>query len=221
MRLAIISGALLAAGCASTRTADNAQPVDRACGVDDCFYERDVRTFEVIEHTTLVVYVGKERCPYQIDLRGAYCDLAFAPEIYFSTPRGAIHENGEDLFGSTSSERLHDLRICRNDINIGVSGGVLTENPTSTQPRGSDCLISRVKALTDDQLIELYVSRAGVAPPPPMGSGRIQVGDQQTRGDGGPSEPSESQGKTQPAPAPSAPTESSVDEAATAATGVR
>jgi hypothetical protein len=203
MRLGIISGALLAAGCAGTPTADNTQPVNRVCGLDDCFYERDVRTFEVIEHTTLIVYVGNERCPYQIELRGTFCDLAFAPEIYFNSPGEVIPDNDRNTFGGTSAARLHDLRICRNDINVGVSGGVLTENPTNNQPTGrygnqrSDCQISSVESLTDDQLIELYVRRGVVAPPPPMGSGQIQVGDQKTGNTT--ASPSEAQANTQPA----------------------
>lgn len=184
MRLTIIGGVLVAAGCASTQTADNTQAVNRVCGVDDCFYERDVRDFEVIEHTTLVVYVGAQRCPYQIELRGTFCDLEFAPEVYFNSPSEPLPDSDRNSFGGTSTARLHDLRICKNDINIGVSGGVITENPTSVQPPGrfgnrrSDCQISSVESLTDDKLVELYVRRGGVAPPPPMGSGQIQVGEQ-------------------------------------------
>jgi len=184
MRLTIITGALLASGCAGTSTVDSSQPINRVCGLGDCFYERDVRDFEVIEHTTLVVYVGNERCPYKLELRGTFCDLAFAPEIYFNAPGEIAPDSDRNTFGGSSTARLHDLRICRNDINIGVSGGVLTDNPTSNQPRGrngqqrSDCQISSVESLTDDGLIELYVRRGVVAPPPPMGSGQIQVGDQ-------------------------------------------
>ena len=226
MRLAIISGALLAAGCAGTPTADNSQPANRVCGLDDCFYERDVRDFEVLEHTTLIVYVGNERCPYQIALRGTFCYLAFSPEIYFNGPGEVIRDNDQNTFGGSSSARLHDLRICRNDINVGVSGGALTDNPTNNQPRGrsgnqrSDCQVSSVESLTDDELIELYVRRGVVAPPPPMGLGQIQVGDQKT-GDESPS-PSEGQANPPPAAAtqPHAPT-SRFEDATTAATGAR
>jgi hypothetical protein len=98
-----------------------------------------------------------------------------------------IPDSDRNTLGGSSSARLHDLRICRNDINIGVSGGVLTDNPTSNQqqPAGglqghrSDCQISSVESLTDDELVELYVRRGVAPPPPPLGSGQIQVGDQE------------------------------------------
>ena len=204
MRLAIIGSALVAAGCAGAPTADNTQPANRVCGLDDCFYDRDVRDFEVIEHTTLIVYVGNERCPYQIELRGTLCDLAFAPEIYFDSPSEVVRDTDRNTFGGSATARLHDLRICRNDINVGVSGGVLTDNPANNQPRGrfgsnqrSDCQISSVESLTDDQLIELYVRRGVVAPPPPMGSGKIEVGEQKSTEPTSPS--SETQAGTRPA----------------------
>jgi len=186
MRLAIISGVLLAAGCAGAPSADNTQAVNRVCGINDCFYERDVRDFEVIENTTLIVYVGAERCPYQIELHGTFCNLELAPEIYFNSPREPNPDSDRNTLAGSSSARLHDLRICRNDINVGVSGGVLTDNPTSNQPTGrygnqrSDCQISSVESLTDDELIELYVRRGVAAPPPPLGSGQIQVGEQKS-----------------------------------------
>ena len=216
MRLAIISGALLAAaGCAGTPATDNTQAVNRVCGLEDCFYERDVRDFEVIENTTLIVYVGAERCPYQIELRGTFCNLEFAPEIYFNSPSEPNPDSDRNTLGGSSSARLHDLRICRNDINIGVSGGVLTDNPTSNNPTGrygnqrSDCQISSVESLTDDELVELYVRRGVTPPPPPMGAGQIQVGDQKTakpaRGSPQPPAGSEHSAPAEQGSAPAAP----------------
>jgi hypothetical protein len=76
-------------------------------------------------------------------------------------------------------------------------------------------MISSVEALTDDQLIELYVRRGVVAPPPPMGPGKIQVGDQNTAS---PSPPSDAPGDAPPAAA--TPT-SGADDTATAGTGAR
>ena len=57
--------------------------VDRACSVKDCFLEADVRDFEVIDRTHVIVYVGQQRCAFHIELRGTMCDLTFAPEIHF------------------------------------------------------------------------------------------------------------------------------------------
>jgi hypothetical protein len=163
--------------------ADTTQPVERACSVDDCFTEREVRDFEVVDQTTLIVYVGSQRCAFRVELRGTFCDLTFAPEIYFRSPSDFMRE--EDFFGGSRSGRLGDLRVCSNDIGISVDGGVFTENPQSSQPpdrfgnRRSECQIQSVASVTDDELLQLYVDRGVVPPPPPMGSGEIEVGEQQ------------------------------------------
>ena len=86
MRLTTIGAALVVAGCAGTQTADSTQAVKRACGGTSCFYEREVRDFEVVNHTTLIVYVGAQRCPYQVELTGTFCDMDFAGELYFDSP---------------------------------------------------------------------------------------------------------------------------------------
>jgi hypothetical protein len=167
---------------------DTTQPVERACSVQDCFLERDVRDFEIIDQTTLIVYVGSQRCAFQIELRGTFCDLTFAPDIYFRSPNDFERNDERDIFTGSSSSRLGDLRVCSNDIGISVDGGVFTENPQSNQPpdrfgnRRSECQISRVASVTDDELVQLYVDHGVTAPPPPMGSGQIEVGEQEEAG---------------------------------------
>ena len=208
MRLTTIGAALVVAGCAGTQTADTTQAAKRACGGISCFYEREVRDFEVINHTTLVVYVGPERCPYQVELSGTFCDMDYASDLYFDTPSEPGHDSSpaaanDSVIGVTTSTttppydprrpatQLRDLRICGNDITIGVSGGSFTNDPGGNQIRTrsygqrSDCQISSVASLTDDKLMELYVRKGVVAPPPPMGSGQIQVGAQTTAQSGG------------------------------------
>ena len=207
MRPMVIGAVVLTAGCAGSPTADNSGPLDRACDSDDCFYEREVRDFEVVNGTTLVVFVGNQRCPFQIELRGTFCDLSFAPDIYFDNPSEINRDSDTDPFVGSPSSRLHDLRVCSNDINVGVSGGVFTENSTNTQPpdrfgqERTDCHISSVTSLTDDELVELYVGRGVVAPLPPMGTGDIEVGEQ------------EEQGTEAPAPADGAAEPESTEEA--------
>jgi hypothetical protein len=206
MRLTTIAAALVVAGCAGTQTADTTQAAKRACGGLSCFYEREVRDFEVVNHTTLIVYVGAQRCPYQVELTGTFCDMEFAGELYFNSPS----EPGQNTSPNTANDavsaatkgqppldprlpqsHLSDLRICANDISIGVSGGSFTNDPGNNQVktvRGaqrSDCQISSVASLTDDKLMELYVRKGVVPPPPPMGSGQIQVGAQSTPPPGG------------------------------------
>lgn len=171
------------AGCAGTPT-DASQPLDRACTVTDCFMERDVRDFEILDQTTLIVYVGSQRCPFKVDLRGTFCDLTFAPDINFSSPRDFNARDDDDFLGGTIGRPSSDLRICSGDLQVGVSGGVFTENSTVRQPTDrfgnerSQCQINSVEAVTDDELVELYVSHGVTAPPPPMGNGQIEVGEQ-------------------------------------------
>jgi len=198
MRLTAIGAALVVAGCAGTQTADTTQAAKRACGGISCFYEREVRDFEVVNHTTLIVYVGAQRCPYQVELIGTFCDMQFATEVYFNSPSerhsvAATSANDSVLApapGSpqyelgSPSKHLSDLKICANDISIGVSGGAFTRDPTNNQTRTSDCQISSVASLTDDKLMELYVRAGVVPPPPPMGAGQIQVGAQNTSSSG-------------------------------------
>jgi hypothetical protein len=204
MRLTTIGAALVVAGCAGTQTADTTAAAKRACGGISCFYEREVRDFEVVNHTTLIVYVGPERCPYQVELQGTFCDMEFAGDLFFNSPsepgpnsspdaqEGVVPGTGRTppYDPRSPARNLSDLRICANDISIGVSGGSFTADPGNNQIRTvrgqqvSDCQIASVASLTDDKLMELYVKRGVVAPPPPMGSGTIQVGAQSPSGGG-------------------------------------
>jgi hypothetical protein len=165
MRLTAVSSSLLVAACASNPT-DNTQPVERACSVSECFLEREVRDFEVIGDTTLILYVGGQRCAFQVELDGTFCDMTFAPEVYFRAADG----------------RVPDERICSYDRQIGVDGGPFTES-LNTEPLDrfgaprSQCRILSVASITDDELVELYVERGVVTPPPPIGPGQIQAGD--------------------------------------------
>lgn len=201
--LALTAGVTLPA--AAQRGDRETGAVDRACDVDDCFREADVRDFEVIDRTHLIVYVGPQRCAFRIELLGALCDLSFAPELYFrrsgevpqmvlDRPRNAAIEPGPtmprvgsrpqdfDSFELAQRERK-DLRICDSDLTIQVHGGRWTESGAagSTDRFGNpetDCRISTVAPVTDDQLLEFYVRRGVVSPVPPMGTGEIEVGEQ-------------------------------------------
>lgn len=178
----------------------DASAVRRACEVADCFQERDVRDFDVIDKTHVIVYVGAQRCAFHVEVRGTLCDLTFAPELYFrranEIPDGRMPRGSEpasdralaDPFGpfETARER-RDLRICSNDLTVEVHGGTFTESPSPTVERDrfgnarvrTDCRVLNVRAITDDQLLEFLVSRDVVPPVPPMGSGQIEVGEQE------------------------------------------
>lgn len=212
MRLGVLCLGLLAAVAAhgQRNKDDDTEATKRACSVEDCFLERDVRGFEVIDRTHLIIYVGQQRCAFHVELSGALCDLSFAPELYFrrtnevpiittnrsdplapadpTVPR-ATRPGDFDSFAIQQRER-RDLRICRNDLGIQVHGGQFTESAASGAPTDrfgnprTDCRVSNVRSMTDDQLVELYVARGVVPPLPPMGSGQIEVGEQEEEGAG-------------------------------------
>ena len=203
MKLGVVCFGLLAVTAAygQRNDKDDNAAVKRACGVAECFLERDVRDFEVIDQTHLIVYAGAQRCVFHVELRGTLCDLSFAPELYFrktnEIPDGRMPRGSEpasdrgllDPFEAARRER-RDLRICSNDLDIQVHGGQFTESVSSTveidrfgEPRiRTDCRISSVEAITDDQLVEFYVGRGVIPPPPPMGPGEIEIGEQEERG---------------------------------------
>src|SRR5262245_30831471 len=199
MRLGILCLGVLAmtAAHAQRNKDDDTGATKRACNVEECFFARDIRDFEVIDQTHLIVYTGSQRCAFHIELRGTMCDMTFAPELYF-TRNGDVPESGitggaepipgegpADPFDPLETARHYDrhLRICDNDMAISVHGGRFTESPgTNVQtdrfgnPR-PDCQVLTVTSITDDQLVEFYVSRKVVPPLPPMGKGEIEVGE--------------------------------------------
>jgi hypothetical protein len=232
-----IGGTLLgaAAACSSTpKTADTSQPLDRACSVNECFMQREVRDFQVIDETTVVVYVGSQRCAFELEVRGTFCDLTFAPELFFHASNEIERSNRRDPFGAANapqSARSTDLRICENDLNITVDGGAFTEGDDTLQydragnvigrtnrsgrapdrfgNTASECQVTSVASITDDELVELYVKHGVTAPPPPMGTGKIEVGEQKEAEAGGAAEapaadPSESPASSPTASAPTA-----------------
>jgi hypothetical protein len=208
IRYAIVLG-VLAVSCANAGQKDN-QAVDRACTVSKCFNKRDIRDFEVINRTTLIVFIGSQRCPFKVELRGTSCDMTFAPTLTFH--KGEITRQ-DDLAsqvlndaGFSTAGQVSDDKICTYDISVGVDGGVFTES-RSQAPLGPDglpmrrlpgtggtdsegrpidrfgnvrsqCQISSVDSLTDDSLMELYVTRGVLPPPPPIGEGEIKVAPQ-------------------------------------------
>ena len=147
VRLLVVSLGVVAAGCATTATDQGQAVIRTACDQRvDCFYERAVRDFEVLDHSTLVVFVGSERCPYRVTVDGFFCDLRMSAFISF---------------------RDADGRICRLDRSFIVGGPFTREDET--------CQIRDVEPLNDDELLETYVSYGLVEPLPATGSGELEV----------------------------------------------
>lgn len=200
MRVGVLCLGLLAAVAAHGQRGskdDDTAATKRACAVTDCFSESAIRDFEVIDQTHLIVYVGPQRCAFHVELRGALCDMSFAPELYFrrqnELPDGRQPSRDADRFGRAvdpfdipeiERRERRDLRICAYDLGIQVHGGRFTESGSQATRQvdrfgnpvvDTDCRVANVRSITDDQLIEFYVARGVVPPLPPMGTGEIEI----------------------------------------------
>lgn len=148
MKIGAAGSVLFFAYCLAHPTGD-AEAGDRACNVKDCFFARDVRNFDVIDKSTVIVYVGSQRCAFKVELRGTFCDLTYAPELVFSDPKDVpINETnprtagtpGNVSFGELASGNLPNqrrgqasLKVCDNNLGLQVSGGAFS-NSTLTSP---------------------------------------------------------------------------------------
>ena len=146
----ILALPLVLAGCAATPPDPNLANTP-ACRQDvRCFYERGIRNFRVLDNRTVVVLVGREQCPFKLELDGFFCDLRMASFLSFNDADG---------------------RICRFDRTI------VATNPFARD--GEFCRVSQVTPMTDDELLEAYAT-SGLAPPlPAKGSGEIDVVDEE------------------------------------------
>lgn len=183
-----VSAAVAAQSAHGQRNKDDTEATKRACSVEECFFEREVRDFEVIDQTHVIVYTGSQRCAFHLEVVGTFCDLTFAPELYFSRvgemPADSIGV-ADPFTGVETSRGRRDLRICANDLSVQVHGGQFTESDATNPPPDrfgnprTECRISTIESITDDQLVELYVARRVIPPLPPMGPGEIEVGEQE------------------------------------------
>jgi hypothetical protein len=178
MRIAaLLIPAFSAAACTSAGQVSNG-PADR-CESTDCFNQLQVRDYEVVDNTTLVVYVGSQNCPFRVEFSGTFCDLTFMPggQLVFR----------QDTFRAMREPDTLLTRVCARDSNIGID-----EGPFSTAAGGDDasdgripCRIQNIVSLTDDELLELYVDKRVTIPPPPFGTGEIAVPEEGAQGAGG------------------------------------
>jgi hypothetical protein len=153
--LFFFSAAILINACASTPEADRA--TRPACDpTSNCFYERSIRNYRVLDDRTIVVLVGRDQCPYRVELDGFFCDIAMSSFIAFDDTDG---------------------RICTWDRANVVSGPFVSDREY--------CRVRGVSAMTDDELLEAYADSGFTAPPPATGSGEIEVVEDQAAEAGG------------------------------------
>ena len=149
------AGSVLFLACSLVHPTGNAQAGERACSVKDCFFARDVRNFDVIDKSTVIVYVGSQRCAFKIELRGTFCDLTYAPELVFTDPKDVPlgeqdpriqHQQASNPTAGGFSFAAPDdpnlpgqrrgrasLKVCDNNLGLQVSGGAFS-NSTLANP---------------------------------------------------------------------------------------
>lgn len=192
------------AGCAANPSSDDTGPAAR-CSVTDCFNQSSIRSFEVLDDRTAVVYVGPQRCPFVVEVDGFNCQLTFTPELRFFQP----------IYGSSrATEKTGQICGSRDTLYVytGVADPALTQGigPLEGGPPATDTLgrrrdsfgdrlgssrspTSGVADVTVDTINNNEVCRVtdirsitddqlielrvkqGAPPPPPVGQGRIQV----------------------------------------------
>lgn len=177
MRSSPVPLALLAAACSSTGSVSD----ERAsrCETASCFDQTEIRDFEVVDDTTLVVYVGAQNCPFRVELIGTFCDVTFLPgdPVFRPTRQREAREPRSVPSPLPDFNRRADVftaRVCANDMSLGLDQGPFAAGGIE-DPSGLDCRVRDVASLTDDELLELYVDKRVAPPPPPVGAGAIEV----------------------------------------------
>lgn len=135
----------LLAGCATNPS----QVVSPRCDLfDNCFDRDRVRSFEFLDRDTVIVEVGPYRCPFLVEVDGFDCQLGFAGRLAFYDD---------------------DRRICSLDNALLVTDAF---SPTFPQ---DVCRVREVRAISEDELLERYATSGRIPPPPPTGTGELQV----------------------------------------------
>jgi len=142
----VLATAALITACASAPPDPN-RPLEPACDQSaSCFYEHNIRSFRVIDDQTVIVLVGRNQCPFRLEVEGFFCNLSVSSFLAFNDPDG---------------------RICTWDRSYVAGGPFAREDEY--------CRVQRVTPLTDDELLEAYATNGLVAPLPAKGSGQIEV----------------------------------------------
>lgn len=196
---ALIALAALTA-CSMTPRVGVSEPLDR-CETTDCFNQNRIRDFEVIDETTLIVYVGAKECPFLVEFSGVFCDLTYLPgfDVVFEPSRQRAVREPRLGGGFGSRTDIAFARVCSDSLDMGIAQGPFTSavGDDSGGIDGLSCTVQNVESLTDDEIMEIYVDKRFAQPPPPFGTGDISVEEPESGTEGrapeeGASAPSES-----------------------------
>jgi hypothetical protein len=165
----------IAAGWSGDAGAQSKQCLD-----SECFYARQVRDFEIIDEDTLVVYVGRERCAYRVKVDPLYCNLTFLPDVEFYDARQRVFtdrmqgvDSSRDLLARQHATGAGNQRVCVYDNTLALETFNFANTPTQAPMGRVACEVRDIAAISDDELLEVYVDEGLLPPPPPIGSGEL------------------------------------------------
>ncbi len=160
---------------------DDDEPVER-CEVSTCFNQLRMRSFEVVDDMTMIVYIGPQECPFLVELTGVFCDISFLPgfDVVFTRSDLRRRRNPDVGAGIPGQPRVNESRVCANDLGMGIAEDVFSFGPErdANDLDGLSCRLQDVRSLTDDEILEIYVDKRFVPPPPPFGTGSVQAPEQ-------------------------------------------
>ena len=149
--LLVIATAAGIGACASAPPDPN-RPIEPACNQSaSCFYEHDIRSFRVLDDRSVIVLVGRNECPFRVEVDGFFCNLGLSSYLAFND---------------------RDGRICSWDRSYVAGDPFMREEEY--------CRVRQVTPLTDDELLEAYAIDGIVAPLPARGSGELEVAGEDT-----------------------------------------
>ncbi len=180
--LIVLSGIVMAPASAVAQS--------KRCLDSNCLNSRQVRDFEVIDRGTLIVYVGRERCPYKIEVSELFCDLTYLPDVAFISVREWQRNSragNSDLSipgpGGSSNQLASTRRVCSfNASQFALESFSFADiDPGGSSQLRPPCEIRDISVVTDNDLVELYVDENLLPPPPPVGNGEISRAEDAAR----------------------------------------
>lgn len=187
----LLAGVLVACGaCVALFTTLPASAQSDRCLASECFSDQQIREFQIVDEDTLIVFAGRDRCPFKVTVDGLFCSLTYLPEVEFFRTRD---RQLEILRGNRSSRDTGILdpsqdgfgrndRVCTHNATLYAleSFGLAALDP-DTMPRGRPaCEIREIASITDNDLVEILADEQIAPPPPPVGNGDISRREEQS-----------------------------------------
>lgn len=144
------------------------------CFSKECFFSGQIRDFQIVDSDTMVIYAGRDRCAFVVEVNGMFCDLTYLPQVEFFRTRDRILESNTGRRGDDGGFGRND-RICPNTaMGYSLETFGFTSLDVEDMPRGRPaCELRGATPASDNDLIELLTIEGIAAPPPPIGNGDI------------------------------------------------